>query len=238
MDGPPPPEEDFSQLPVADRLAHKNWKARVSGYETLIKTFQNTASDTDPAFKPYTNSPDTLKKIVTDTNAVAQEKGVEAVVAFVKFAGETAARTREVVVPALVDKCLGSTRAGTRNQAIELALQYVEVENGGAGVMVRAALANVLPDYRSYTQNDLLPGLGAKQPKAVAGCVMAMKEVIKYVKHLLLSSLGIIDPATELLVRKSRRLRLFSRHYRRYSVIQTRLSELRALYSHKHSINA
>lgn len=150
MDGPPPPEEDFSQLPVADRLAHKNWKARVSGYETLIKTFQNTASDTDPAFKPYTNSPDTLKKIVTDTNAVAQEKGVEAVVAFVKFAGETAARTREVVVPALVDKCLGSTRAGTRNQAIELALQYVEVENGGAGVMVRAALAIVLPDYRSY----------------------------------------------------------------------------------------
>lgn len=150
MDGPPPPEEDFSQLPVADRLAHKNWKARVSGYETLIKTFQNTASDTDPAFKPYTNSPDMLKKIVTDTNAVAQEKGVEAVVAFVKFAGETAARTREVVVPALVDKCLGSTRAGTRNQAIELALQYVEVENGGAGVMVRAALAIVLPDYRSY----------------------------------------------------------------------------------------
>lgn len=150
MDGPPPPEEDFSQLPVADRLAHKNWKARVSGYETLIKTFQNTASDTDPAFKPYTNSPDTLKKIVTDANAVAQEKGVEAVVAFVKFAGETAARTREVVVPALVDKCLGSTRAGTRNQAIELALQYVEVENGGAGVMVCAALANVLPDYRSY----------------------------------------------------------------------------------------
>lgn len=70
--------------------------------------------------------------------------------AFVKFAGETAARTREVVVPALVDKCLGSTRAGTRNQAIELALQYVEVENGGAGVMVRAALAIVLPDYRSY----------------------------------------------------------------------------------------
>lgn len=150
MDGPPPPEEDFSQLPVADRLAHKNWKARVSGYETLIKTFQNTASDTDPAFKPYTNSPDTLKKIVTDANAVAQEKGVEAVVAFVKFAGETAARTREVVVPALVDKCLGSTRAGTRNQAIELALQYVEVENGGAGVMVRAALDIVLPDYRSY----------------------------------------------------------------------------------------
>ncbi|KAL5529163.1 hypothetical protein ACEPAG_5137 [Sanghuangporus baumii] len=162
MDGPPPPEEDFTQLPIGDRLAHKNWKARVSGYETLIKAFQNTASDSDPAFKPYLSNPDTLKKIVTDSNAVAQEKGVEAVVAFVKFAGENAARTREVVLPALVDKCFGSARAGTRNQAIELALQYVEVENGGAGAV-----------------NDILSGLGAKQPKTVAGCIVALNECVK-----------------------------------------------------------
>ncbi|KAI5124542.1 hypothetical protein M0805_003064 [Coniferiporia weirii] len=162
MDGPPPPEEDFSQLSVADRLAHKNWKARVSAYETLIKTFQNTASDSDPAFNPYINHPDALKKIVTDANAVAQEKGVESVVAFVKFAGESGARTREVVVPALVDKCFGSARAGTKSQAIELVLQYVEVENGGAGAV-----------------GDILPGLAAKQPKVVAGCVTALKELMR-----------------------------------------------------------
>lgn len=136
MDGPPPQEEDFSSLPIPDRLAHKNWKARVSAYETLIKTFQTTASDSDPAFKPFLNNPDTLKKIVTDSNAVAQEKGVECVVNFVKFAGENAAQTRPVVVPALVDKCFGSARAGTKNQAVELVLQYVEVENGAAGVVV------------------------------------------------------------------------------------------------------
>ncbi len=133
----PPQEEDFSILSIADRLAHKNWKARVSAYESLIKTFQTTASETDPAFKPYLNNSDTLKKIVTDANAVAQEKGVECVVNLVKFAGENAAKTREVVVPALVEKCLGSTRAGTKNQAIELVLQYVEAENGGTGVVVR-----------------------------------------------------------------------------------------------------
>ncbi|EFI28381.1 microtubule associated protein [Coprinopsis cinerea okayama7 len=161
MDGPAPPEEDFTTLPISDRIAHKNWKARVSGYEALIKTFQNTASDTDPAFKPYISNTDLIKKFATDANAVAQEKGVESLVALVKFAGETAAKTREAIVPALVDKCLGSTRAGTRNQAIELVLQYVEVENGGTGV------------------NDLLPGLGAKQPKVVAGCVTALKEVIR-----------------------------------------------------------
>lgn len=110
----------------------------MSGYETLIKTFQNTASDSDPAFKPYLSNPDILKKIATDANAVAQEKGVETLVAFVKFAGENTTRTREVVVPALVDKCFGSTRAGTKNQALELVLQYVEVENGGTGVVVCA----------------------------------------------------------------------------------------------------
>ncbi|CAK5264576.1 unnamed protein product [Mycena citricolor] len=162
MDGPPPVEEDFSTLPVAERLSHKNWKARVSGYESLVKIFQATASDTDPAFRPYLSNPDLLKKIAIDANAVAQEKGVECLVALVKYAGESAAKTRETVVPALVDKCFGSTRAGTKAQAIELALQYVEVENGGTGVVT-----------------DILPGLAAKQPKAVAGCVTALKEVIR-----------------------------------------------------------
>lgn len=132
-------------MPVSDRLAHKNWKARVSAYETLVKTFQNTASDTDPAFKPYTNNPDLLKKIATDSNAVAQEKAVECLVAYVKFAGEIAAKTREAVLPALVDKCYGSSRAGTKAHALELTLRYVEVENGGAGVVVSC------PQLRKYT---------------------------------------------------------------------------------------
>ncbi|CDO70805.1 hypothetical protein BN946_scf184798.g121 [Trametes cinnabarina] len=161
-DGAPPPEEDFNSIPISDRLAHKNWKARVSAYEALVKIFQTTASDSDPAFKPYLNNPDTLKKIATDANAVAQEKGLECLVNFVKFAGENAARTREVVVPALVEKCFGSARAGTKAQAMELSLQYVEVENGAAGVV-----------------DNILPGLGAKQPKTVAGCVTAIREIVR-----------------------------------------------------------
>lgn len=151
MDGAPAPEEDFSTLSIEDRLAHKNWKARVSAYETLIKTFQTTASDNDPAFRPYLSNPDLLKKIATDSNAVAQEKGVESIVAFVKFAGENAARTRETVVPSLVDKCLGSARAGTKNQAVELILQYVEVENSGAGAVVSATTSLFL--WFTYQQH-------------------------------------------------------------------------------------
>ncbi|KDQ33264.1 hypothetical protein PLEOSDRAFT_1091403 [Pleurotus ostreatus PC15] len=157
-----PQEEDFSSIPIGDRITHKNWKARVHAYESLIKTFQTTASDTDPAFKPYINNSDLLKKIVTDSNAVAQEKGVECVVNLVRFAGETAAKTRDTVVPALVDKSFGSARAGTKAQAVELVLQYVEIENVGTGVV-----------------NDILPGLGAKQPKVVATTVVALKEIVR-----------------------------------------------------------
>jgi cytoskeleton-associated protein 5 len=62
---------------------------------------------------------------------------METVIAFVKFAGENATRTREAVVPALVDKCLGSTRRCTKTKALELILKYVEVENTAAAIVVR-----------------------------------------------------------------------------------------------------
>ncbi len=169
MDCPPPQEEDFATIPISDRLAHKNWKARVSAYESLVKTFQNTASDTDPAFKPYLSNPDLLKKIATDSNAVAQEKGVECLVALVKFAGENAARTREVVVPALVDKCFGSSRAGTKSHALELALQYVEVENGGAGVVVRPSFVFPRILHPEHLAGEHSPRSGSKATKDSSG---------------------------------------------------------------------
>ncbi len=39
-------------------------------------------------------------------------------------------------MPALVDKCFGSTRAGTKAKAIEIALEYAAAENSGEGVVV------------------------------------------------------------------------------------------------------
>jgi hypothetical protein len=48
--------------------------------------------------------------------------------------------TRDVVLPALVDKCLGSTRAGTRKAALEATLFYIEMEDvmGSEGAVVSA----------------------------------------------------------------------------------------------------
>lgn len=53
-------------------------------------------------------------------------------------------RTREDVVPALVDKAVGATRAGTKKKGCELCAMYVEVENGGEGVMVSRAVSTPL----------------------------------------------------------------------------------------------
>ncbi|KAL9937441.1 hypothetical protein V8E36_003850 [Tilletia maclaganii] len=162
--GAPPPEEDYDKMPIEDRLASKVWKARVSAYTTLSAAFARTPSDTDPAFRPYTRDPTLLKGMATDSNAVAQEKGAEAVRAFVEFGGAGAGKTREVVLPALVDKCYGSARAGTKKAAIECTLLYVEMEDvmGSEGPVT-----------------DVCNGLSAKLPKLVATCVTVLKEMIQ-----------------------------------------------------------
>lgn len=41
-----------------------------------------------------------------------------------------------------------------------------------------------------FEQNDILPGLGVKQPKAVAGCIVALKEVFRYVYHFIANVFG------------------------------------------------
>ncbi|KAH8917186.1 hypothetical protein BT69DRAFT_1339394 [Atractiella rhizophila] len=42
MDGGPPAEEDFDKLTIEDRIKHKNWKARLSGYHALSSLFYAT----------------------------------------------------------------------------------------------------------------------------------------------------------------------------------------------------
>ncbi|KAL1407788.1 hypothetical protein Q8F55_007223 [Vanrija albida] len=160
MDGEPPQEEDFSQIPLVERSQHKNWKARLSAYNDVIAKSAKTASDTDPFFKPFISDAGLLKKWTLDANAVAQEKGVEAVLAIVTNSGETSAKLRPEVVPALVEKVLGNSRAGTKKKGSDLCAMFVEVENGGEGVVT-----------------DVLVGLGAKQPKTVAGAVSTLKEI-------------------------------------------------------------
>ena len=58
------------------------WKARVAGYEEAAKQFP-TLDEKSPEFSKYLGI---LKKMVTDSNAIAQEKALDAVLAFVENA--------------------------------------------------------------------------------------------------------------------------------------------------------
>ncbi|PWY99806.1 ARM repeat-containing protein [Testicularia cyperi] len=187
-----PADDDFTKLPIEERLASKLWKARVSAYEELSRSFPKTSSESDPIFRTYTRSPELLKAMVTDSNAVAQEKGVDAVRAFVEFGGQAAGKTREVVVPALVEKCLGSARAGTKNNALALISFYAEMEDivGCEGLLC-----------------DLLDGLKAKQPKVVAGCVTAIKDLVRDFGHKQVSPKPILKRLPDMFAHSDKNVR-------------------------------
>ncbi|KAG0164625.1 Microtubule-associated protein, microtubule dynamics during spindle orientation [Apophysomyces sp. BC1034] len=148
-------QEDFKSLPLLDRLQHKLWKARVSAYEELKGIFDKTDNDSD--FYTYESY---LKKIATDANAVAQEAGLNAIYAYVDNA-PNASSSRETVVPALVEKCLGAPKAGTKQKATDIILLYAEV------------------DVADPVVELVLPGLGAKQPKLVTQVVVVLKEFVR-----------------------------------------------------------
>ncbi|KAI8350708.1 armadillo-type protein [Mortierella sp. GBAus27b] len=95
-----------------------------------------------------------------DSNAVAQESGLGTLIQFVENAPEPN-RTKSTVVPAVVEKCLSSTRAGTKAKALELILLYVEVDT---------------PDP---VIEDVLPGLEAKLPKLVATTTNTLAAIVR-----------------------------------------------------------
>lgn len=115
-------------------------------------------------FKPYTRNPDAVKAIATDSNAVAQERGMEAIRSFLLYGGKGAGATREVVMPAIVDKSFGAMRAGTKKVALEIVLLYAEMEDsiGCEGLI-----------------QDLLKGTTAKQPKIIVTSVLALVDLIR-----------------------------------------------------------
>jgi len=156
--------EDVARMPLGERLSSKLWKARLSAYEELTRTFSHTSSDEDPIFGDYARQTDVLQGMSLDANAAAQEKGIECLCAFVRYGGTRAGRTRMDVLPGVADKCLGSMRTGTRKAAQELVLLYAEHEDvpGCDGII-----------------GDLCDKLASKQPKVVAANVHALALLVQ-----------------------------------------------------------
>ena len=86
MDGPPAATEDFSALSLEDRLTHKVWKARKSGYEDAKTKFESL-EEGDSEFGSFSRG---VAKYLTDSNIPAQLAGLHAAIAFVQNAGKYA----------------------------------------------------------------------------------------------------------------------------------------------------
>ncbi|RUS19776.1 armadillo-type protein [Endogone sp. FLAS-F59071] len=131
------------------------WKARVSAYEELAKKFRIA----DPAdWRELTQYEGYLKKMAVDANAVAQESALFTIINYIDNA-PNAEKTRETLIPVIVEKCFGSTRAGTKSKSVEVILLYIEI------------------DVADPVVELVLPGLDAKQPKLVAQTVFTLKEI-------------------------------------------------------------
>lgn len=65
-------DDEWKKLPLDERCVHKLWKARVNGYEEAKKLFEQIDDEKSPEFGKYIGL---IKKFVTDSNAVSQEKG-------------------------------------------------------------------------------------------------------------------------------------------------------------------
>lgn len=144
-------EEDteYKKLPVDERCVHKLWKARVDGYEEAAKMFRAIDDEKSPEWNKFLGL---MKKFVIDSNALAQEKGLEAALVFVENCGH-AGKTVGEVIGGIVTKCLGAPKAKTKDLGIQIALMYVEIEK------------------HDQVIEELIKGFDQKNPKIVATCV-------------------------------------------------------------------
>lgn len=63
----------------------KIWKVRKQAYEDAAKQFEISPDENDPVFRPFLNDPSLWKGAVVDSNVAAQQDGIAALCAFLKF---------------------------------------------------------------------------------------------------------------------------------------------------------
>lgn len=142
-------ENEYKKLPVEERCVHKLWKARVDGYEEAAKLFRTIDDEKGPEWNKFMGL---IKKFVVDSNALAQEKGLEAALVFVENCGN-AGKTVGDVMTGIVTKCLGAPKAKTKDLGMQIALMYIEIEKHDAVV------------------EELVKGFDQKNPKIVSACI-------------------------------------------------------------------
>ncbi|XP_050293470.1 protein mini spindles isoform X2 [Anthonomus grandis grandis] len=151
-------EQEYKNLPAEDKCVHKLWKARVCGYEEVTKLFRQLNDDKSSEYGKYLGL---VKKFVTDSNAMGQEKGLEATLAYVENYAH-AGKTVSEVMSGIVTKCIAAPKTKTRELALQVILMYVEIEKYEA------------------VQEELMKGTEQKNPKIVAACIQALTTSLRY----------------------------------------------------------
>ncbi|XP_043269757.1 protein mini spindles isoform X2 [Venturia canescens] len=150
-------ETEYTKLPLEDRCVHKSWKARLHGYEECSKKFQCIDDEKSPEWNKFLGL---VKKFVVDSNAAAQEKGLEAALAFIENAA-CAGKTVGEVMSGIVSKCIAAPKMKTKELAVQITLMFVEIEKHEA------------------VQEELMKGTEAKNPKIVSACIATLTLALK-----------------------------------------------------------
>ncbi|ODV79626.1 uncharacterized protein CANTADRAFT_20928 [Suhomyces tanzawaensis NRRL Y-17324] len=186
-------EEDYSSLPLDERLVHNVWKVRLSAYEELAKLFENSRNDQDDCFQTLNQRPELVKKFSTDSNVVAQETALKTVSAYLKYGGSPTVVGRlkgAGVITSICEKGLSSSRAKTKEYATEILLQMVEIS----------------PQPDTIIE-DIIPSLSNRLPKLVAGCVSALHAIVENFGCAVILPKGIIPSLGKLFGHADRNVR-------------------------------
>ncbi|CAJ1057302.1 cytoskeleton-associated protein 5 isoform X3 [Xyrichtys novacula] len=149
-------DSEWMKLPIDQKCEHKVWKARLNGYEEALKLFQRIEDEKSPEWGKYLGL---IKKFVTDSNAVAQLKGLEAALAFIENA-HVAGKTTGEVVSGVVTKVFNQPKARAKELGTDICLMYIEIEKN------------------EVVQEELLKGLENKNPKIVVACFEALRRAL------------------------------------------------------------
>ncbi|XP_016534860.1 cytoskeleton-associated protein 5 isoform X6 [Poecilia formosa] len=149
-------DSEWMKLPIDQKCEHKVWKARLNGYEEALKLFQKIEDEKSPEWGKYLGL---IKKFVTDSNAVAQLKGLEAALAFIENA-HVAGKTTGEVVSGVVTKVFNQPKARAKELGMDICLMYIEIEKS------------------EVVQDELLKGLDNKNPKIVVACIETLRKAL------------------------------------------------------------
>ncbi|NXU51845.1 CKAP5 protein, partial [Turnix velox] len=149
-------DSEWMKLPIDQKCEHKLWKARLNGYEEALKLFQKIDDEKSPEWSKYLGL---IKKFVTDSNAVAQLKGLEAALAYVENA-HVAGKTTGEVASGVVNKVFNQPKARAKELGLDICLMYIEIEKGEA------------------VQEELLKGLDNKNPKIIVACIETLRKAL------------------------------------------------------------